>query len=139
MVWALLSKRLIDFCRANGYLPGHIQKGFLPGIAGCIEHTAMLMAALRDAKRTNRTLIISWLDLANAYGSARHSRIHFALSWFHVPAWVCALVNIYYNELFAKVVTQQWETPVFAFLIGVFQGCTVSPILFDIVFQVCIR
>ena len=59
MFWALLSKRLTDFCRANGYLPGHIQKGFLPGIAGCIEHTAMLMAALRDAKPSNRTIIVS--------------------------------------------------------------------------------
>ena len=97
------------------------------------------MAALRDAKRANRTIIITWLDLANAYGSVRHNLIHFALSWFHVPNWVCSLVSMYYNALFAKVVTRDWKTSVFPFLIGVFQGCTISPILFNIVFQMCIQ
>ena len=96
------------------------------------------MAALRDAKRKNRTIIITWLDLANAYGSVRHDLMQFALSWFYVPDWVCKLIKSYYNALFAKVVTHQWETPIFAFLIGVFQGCTISPTLFDIVFQLCI-
>ena len=117
----------------------HPKKGFLPGISGCIEHTSMLMAALRDAKRANRTIIITWLDLANAYGSVRHNLIHFALSWFHVPNWVCSLVSMYYNALLAKVVTRDWKTSVFPFLIGVFQGCTISPILFNIVFQMCIQ
>ncbi len=138
MFWAILSHRLIQFCRANNYLPGNIQKGFLPGLAGCLEHTSMLMAALRDAKRSNRTIIITWLDLANAYGSVRHHLIHFALSWFHIPAWVCSLIKIYYNALFAKIVTPDWETPILPFLIGVFQGCTISPILFNLVFQMCI-
>ena len=108
MFWALLARRLIKFCGDNGYLPGIIQKGFLPGLSGCIEHTSMLMAALRDAKRANRTIIITWLDLANAYGSVRHNLIHFALSWFHVPDWVCTLIANYYDALFAKVVTSDW-------------------------------
>ena len=43
------------------------------------------MVALRDATRANRTIIITWLDLANAYGSVRHNIIRVALSLFHVP------------------------------------------------------
>ena len=92
----------------------------------------------RDAKRKNRTIIVIWLDLANAYGSVKHNLIHLGLSWFHVPEWVCVLIKSYYSSLFAKVVTRDWETSILAFLIGVFQGCTISPILFDIVFQLCI-
>ena len=45
---------------------------------------------------------------------------------------------MYYNSLFAKVVTENWSTSVFPFLIGVFQGCTISPTLFDSVSQLCI-
>ena len=107
-------------------------------MSGCLEHTSVLMAALRDAKRKNRTIIITWLDLANAYGSVRHNLIHFALSWFHVPEWVCVLIKSYYNSLFAKVVTRDWETAIFAFHIGVLQGCTIAPTLFTIVFQLCV-
>ena len=122
MFWALLARRLILFCGENGYLPGNIQKGFLPGISGCIKHTSMLMAALRDAKRANRTIIITRLYLANAYGSVRHNLIHFALSWVHVPDCVCILISQYYDALYAKVVTSDWTTSVFPFLIGVVQG-----------------
>ena len=46
---------------------------------------------------------------------------------------------MYYNSLFAKVVTDNWSTSVFPFLVGVFQGCTISPILVDIVFQLCMK
>ena len=59
MFWALLAKRLNGFCRANEYLSGHIQQGFLSGIVGCVEHTAMLMMVLRVVKRTNHIIIIS--------------------------------------------------------------------------------
>ena len=75
----------------------------------CIERTAMRMAVLRDAKRTNRTIIIAWIDRVNSYVSVRHSLIHCALSLFHAPYWVCSLVKLYYNELFANVVTRMNE------------------------------
>jgi hypothetical protein len=26
---------------------------------------------------------MSWIDLANAYGSVKHSLIHFSLEWYH--------------------------------------------------------
>ncbi len=139
ILWAILSQRVIQFCKENGYLRGKIQKGVLPGISGCIEHTYLLMAALKDAKRSNHTIVVTFIDLANAYGSVNHSLIHFAMSWFHIPKSVCGLIQYYYNALFAKVVTSQWSTSEFPFRIGVFQGCTISPILFDLVYQLCIN
>ena len=62
----------------------------------------------------------------------------FALRWYHVPTWVIRLIFLYYDSLFAKVVTPNWATSFFPFEIGVFQGCTISPILFDLVYQLCI-
>ena len=97
MLWSILASRLISFCRKNHFLPGIIQKGFLPGLSGCLEHTSVLMAALCDAKRKNRTIIITCIDSASAYGDVRHNLMYFSLPWFHVPAWVCNLIKSYYN------------------------------------------
>jgi len=56
----------------NNYISRDVQKGFLSGMPGCIEHTFGLLEALRDAKESYRQIVITWLDLANAYGSVRH-------------------------------------------------------------------
>ena len=58
-----------------------MQKGFLPGIAGCVD-TQALMETLLDAKHDAREIVvIAWLDLANAYRSVAHNLIQFALEW----------------------------------------------------------
>ena len=41
----------------------------------------------------------------------------------------------YYECLCAKVVTKDWSTDFFPYDIGLFQGCVLSTILFDIVFN----
>ena len=38
----------------NDYPDQAIPKGFLPGIAGCVEHTQVLMETLLDAKQNAR-------------------------------------------------------------------------------------
>ena len=35
----------------NSYFDGQTQKGFLPGIAGCVEHVCLTGEALRDARK----------------------------------------------------------------------------------------
>jgi len=138
ILWAILSISLTDFLIRNQYIKDNIQKGFLPNVAGCIEHTAVLVEALRDARSHKRNIVVNWIDLANAFGSVRHNLILFALDWYHVPKWCCHLIYLYYSSLFAKVSTSKWTTSFFPFEIGVFQGCTISPILFDLVYQLCI-
>ena len=101
---------------------------------GCIEHTFTLLEALKDAKQSHRQIIITWLDLANAYGSVRHNLIQFALNWFHVPKTIQELIFDYYEKLCAMIITNNWSTG-FLFDIGLFQGCVLSTILFTCVFQ----
>ena len=119
----------------NGFIARNIQKGFLFGISGCIEHTFALFEALRDAKQSYRQIVITWLDLANAYGSVRHNLIQFALNWYHVPKDIQQLIFDYYEKLAAMIITNEWSTGFFLFDIGLFQGCVLSTILFNCVFQ----
>ena len=102
---------------------------------GCIEHTFALLEALKDAKDSYRQIIIAWLDLANAYGSVRHNLIQFALNWYHIPKPIQAIIFDYYEKLCAMVTANNWSTGFFLFDIGLFQGCVLSTILFDCVFQ----
>jgi len=126
--FSILSDRLQAYMLQNGYIIREIQKGFLTGVAGCLEHAFALYEALREAKEHTRQIVTCWIDLANAYGSVRHNLIQFALHWYHVPAPVCNLILDYYEKLMTKVQTTKWTTGFFLFDIGLFQGCVLSTI-----------
>ena len=107
----------------------------MTGIAGCLEHSFVLMEALREAKASTRQIVVTWIDLANAYGSVRHNLIQFALNWYHVPLVIQELIFDHYEKLCAMIITNNWSTRFFLFDIGLCQGCVLSTILFDCVFQ----
>lgn len=46
---SILKHRWLSFTVANGYMNKNIQKAFMPGVPGCIEQSAKLAAALREA------------------------------------------------------------------------------------------
>ena len=77
------------------------QKGFLVGMSGCIEHIFALLEAIRDAKESHRQIVITWLDLANAYGIIRYNWIQFALNWYHIPKAIQEMIYDYYEKLCA--------------------------------------
>jgi hypothetical protein len=133
--FSVISDRLQQFMIKNRFIDRSYQKGFLSGVAGCLEHSFTLFEALREAKLEKRQIVVAWIDLANAYGSVRHNLIQFALHWFHVPTFIQSLIFDYYNKLMANVFTKDWSTGFFMFDIGLFQGCVLSTILFDCVFQ----
>ena len=64
--------RLTKFAMANGRIDTSIQKGGVPGMAGCLEHTAVISQLIREAKEGKGDLVVTWLDIANAYGSLSH-------------------------------------------------------------------
>ena len=119
----------------NGYLDSSVQKGFMRGVPGCVEHSETIYRAALDARDHGRDLCVSWIDLANAYGSVKHSLIHFSLEWYWVPSGFCELMWKYYEGLMASVIVGTQQTPWFRFGKGVFQGCTVSTVLFNIAFN----
>lgn len=135
LFWTIYQERLADYMLKNGYIDRSVQKAFLPGMAGCIEHATMVSELFKDAKQRQRSLCTIWLDLANAYGSIRHSLAYFALEWYHVPAEMIELLFHYYEGICLQVQTEEWESDWFGLEIGVPQGCTASTIIFDVAFQ----
>ena len=81
----------------NKYI-SDVQKGFKAETPGCLEHSFTMFEALLDAKMEQRQIVISWLDLRNAYGSVKHNLIQFALNWFHIPRIIQELIFDYYNK-----------------------------------------
>ena len=62
--------------------------------------------------------------------------IQTCLSRYHFPPSLCRLVFNYYEALTAKVLVSKSNlTKPFHYAIGVFQGCVLSPALFNICFQ----
>ena len=54
---------------SNKYVNTSIQKGGVPGVPVCIEHSSMIWEAIQRARKRRLSLYVVWLDLANAYGS----------------------------------------------------------------------
>ena len=136
--FAVVAKRLESFMLSNNYI-SNVQKGFKAETPGCLEHSFAMFEALLDAKFNQRQIVVSWLDLKNAYGSVRHNLIQFALSWFHVPLLVRELILNCYDNICAQVRTKEWRTKFFLFDLGLFQGCVLSCILFNCVFQLLLN
>ena len=136
--FSVIAKRLENFMISNKFI-SHVQKGFKAETPGCLEHSFAMFEALLDAKHNQRQIVVAWLDLKNAYGSVRHNLIQFALSWFHVPLIIRQLILDYYDKICAQIRTKEWKTPFFVFDIGLFQGCVLSCILFNCVFQLLLN
>lgn len=52
----------------------------MPGVSGCMEHTAILSQLIREAKAEKKGLGVVWVDIANTYGSIPHNLIQIALN-----------------------------------------------------------
>ena len=131
-----VNRRMERFMLANQFIDLRVQKAFLSGVPGCVEHTAKLHEALHHAKDNRRPICVSFLDLENAYGSIKHNMFQFALHWYHVPASIRDLLFDYYERQVAHVRTDEWTTDWFQMATGALQGCTASTGLFGVAFNV---
>ncbi|XP_060603696.1 uncharacterized protein LOC132756599 [Ruditapes philippinarum] len=72
---AVLSRRLTSYLLENKYIDIAVQKGGVPGVSGCVEHTSVISQIIKEAHENKGDLAVIWLDLANAYGSVPHQLI----------------------------------------------------------------
>lgn len=94
----MVAQRLTEYFLRNKYIDTSVQKGGVPGVPGCLEHTGVITQLLREARENKGDLVLLWLDLANAYGSIPHKLVESALQKHHVPGNIRGLVIDNYND-----------------------------------------
>ena len=127
---SIMSKRIQSFTRSNNIIDTKVQKGFLDNLSGCTEHSLVLQNIIRHARRTKHALHCIWLDLRNAFGSVRHDYLSFIINHYNLPQWLQSYINSLYSNICASITTPLYHTARIQLAKGVFQGDTLSPILF---------
>ena len=137
--FSILSRRLTDFLLKNGYIDTSVQKGGIPGVSGCLEHTGVVTQLIREAREGKGDLVVLWLDLANAYGSIPHKLVETTLDRHHVPKKIQDLILNYYGDFkfraTAGSVTSEWHR----LEKGIITGCTISVSLFALAMNMLVK
>ena len=81
----ILANRFTAFLTENKFIDETVQKAFLPGINGCVEHNVVMDEIIKDAKTKHRTVHITFFDLEDAFGSVPHQLIQHSLQRNHLP------------------------------------------------------
>ena len=70
---------MFSFLSENKYVEHEVQKGFTPKVSGTFEHTSQMAYLVNHARIKQRSLVITLLDLKNAFGEVHHNLITEAL------------------------------------------------------------
>ena len=131
----ILAFRIERFCLDNDIIDDSIQKGFLKGVNGTMEHILSVISIIEHAKSNGLPVTMSFFDLKNAFGSIPHRLIFDVLAHIKLPQSVRCYIQNNYSQLSAYVQTKYWRTKNFQIGRGVFQGDTMSPIIFLLSFN----
>ena len=115
---------------SNNFIEQNIQKGFAPNLSGTLEHTAQMADIINKARIKQPSVVISLLDLKNAFGEVHHNLIQSVLDYHHIPEHVKLVIKSLYTNFQTSIVTSEFQTPFISVDRGVLQGDCVSPLLF---------
>ena len=80
-----LHDSMYDFLKQNNHIECQIQKGFISKISGTLEHTSIMGHIINKARIKQHSLIVTLLDLINAFGEVHHNLISSVLTNHHTP------------------------------------------------------
>ena len=96
------------FLQRNGYIKHNIQNGFQPKLSGTFEHTAQHANVINTARTKQTSLVVTLLDLKNAFGEVHHNLIPEILRYHHIPDHIQQLVSSLYLTFQTSVVTNSF-------------------------------
>ena len=74
-----LRNAMFSLLTANNFIEQKIQKGFTPNLSGTLEHTAQMTNIINQARIKQRSVVMTLLDLKNAFGAVHHNLIQSVL------------------------------------------------------------
>ena len=95
-----LHDTIFSFLKQNGFIEQRIQKGFTHGVSGVLEHTSMMGHVINKARLKQRSVVITLLDLKNAFGEVHHNLIN---SFCHITIFL--KLFSYSLQIFIQVFT----------------------------------
>ena len=135
---AIIKNRISDYLLQNNFIDLSTQKGFWSGISGTIEHTKSLTYLLGNAKSKQRGLVVTLVDLQNAFDEVNHNSVSSVLKFHHLPDEIIHLINNLYSGYQISIVVNNFITPPITIEKGLLQGDSLSPLLFDLCFNTLI-
>ncbi|KAL5509857.1 hypothetical protein EMCRGX_G005296 [Ephydatia muelleri] len=120
---AVIAKRITDWAMEKGIMSSS-QKGFLP-MEGCLEHNHIMTSVLQDSRR-RRPIIITWLDLKDAYGSVPHQTLFTIMRLAGLGGLTLQIVRDFYHQTTTAIRTGKDRTGPITIQRGVKQGCPLS-------------
>jgi hypothetical protein len=134
-----LRNAMYSFLTLNNFIEHNIQKGFTPNMSGTLEHTAHLANIINKARIKQRSLVITLLDLKNAFGEVHHNLITSVLDYHHIPEHVKLIIKSLYTDFKTSIITSEFRTPFIPVRRGVLQSDCLSPLLFNMCFNTFIQ
>ena len=135
---AIIVRRIASWATTTSAF-SEAQKGFL-AFDGCAEHNFLLRSIMTDSRRRKKDLLLTWLDLRDAFGSVSHHLILLLMHRLGLSGSVLEIVrDIYSHSTVAIRTGRDSFTPAIPQNRGVKQGCPLSPILFNIALEGLLR
>lgn len=132
-----MAKRLSNF--NSNYIETSVQKGGIPGVPGCLEHTCMVTQLIREARESGGDQAVLWLDSPNAYCSIPHKLVEVALEKYHVPQRVKHLILDNYDRFSLSVSSGQMTLGWHHLEVGIITGYTISVTLFTLTMNMLVK
>ena len=95
----------------------------------------MMTNIVNKARTKKRSLVLTLLDLKNAFGEVHCNLIQEVLLYHHIPSKPKALISSLYSDFHTSFLTYDYLTPARK---GVLQGDCLSSLLFNMCFDTCI-
>ena len=128
---SLIRNRIYAFLCKNQYIETNIQKGFWTGISGTIEHTELMSHLINHTRQKQRSLVVTVIDLKNAFGEVHHELIRAVLRFHHIPRSIEKFILHLYDGFHISVPANGFLTDPIPVQRGVLQGDCLSPFIFN--------
>lgn len=135
----ILAYRLEEHLRTAHFFDEQVQKGFLRGLHGTLDHSFVLHEIVNVALEADSNVYVTLFDLKDAFGSIPHTLIRDTLINCNLPLNFINYIINYYNQTEASLKGPWGISTSFPINQGVLQGDPLSPLIFSACFNSSIK